>query len=201
MKTIAFCIISALSLPATVLAAGDIAAGQSKSTVCSACHGADGNSTNPDWPKLAGQHSAYTEKQLHDLKAGKVRSDALMAGIVATLEPQDMADLAAYYAAQSPSGGFVSEQRRALGEKIYRGGVRDIGVPACMSCHGPAGAGNPLGGFPKLSGQHAKYVAKQLDDFKAGARSNDSQSMMRDVVRLMSDEQIAAVAEYVSGLH
>lgn len=183
-----------------VHAAGDVAAGEKKAAACAACHGADGNSTNPDWPKLAGQHASYTKKQLMDFKAGR-RQNAMMAGMVAPLSEQDMEDIAAYYAAQPRSGGFASEERIALGEKIFRGGNARSGVPACMACHGPAGVGDPMAVFPELSGQHAKYVATQLNAFREGQRTNDPKAMMRDVARWMTKEEIQAVAEYVSGLH
>lgn len=179
---------------------GDAAAGEKKAAACAACHGADGNSTNPEWPKLAGQHAGYTEKQLVDFKAER-RKNAVMLGMVTPLSEKDMADLAAYYAAQTRSGGFASESRVELGEKIYRGGNAETGVPACMACHGPAGAGDPLAGFPALSGQHPKYITTQLNAFRDGERSNDAKSMMRDVARWMTREEIQAVSEYVAGLH
>lgn len=181
-------------------AAGDAAAGESKAAPCAACHGADGNSTNPDWPKISGQHPRYVEKQLNDFKAGR-RVNALMTGMVAPLSEQDMADLAAFYATKATTGGFVSEARLSLGEKIYRGGNAKTGVPACMSCHGPTGAGDPLAAIPALSGQHAKYTATQLHAFRDGERSNDPKSMMRDVARWMSKQEIEAVSEYIAGLH
>ncbi len=181
-------------------AAGDEKAGEAKAAVCAACHGADGNSTNPDWPKLAGQHPKYLDKQLKDFKAGR-RVNPLMGGMVAPLSEADMADIAAFYASKTRSGGFASEQRVALGEKIYRGGNAKSGVPACMACHGPTGAGDPLGGIPSLSGQHAKYVAIQLYAFRDGERGNDPRAMMRDVARWMTKEEIEAVSEYIVGLH
>lgn len=181
-------------------AAGDPAAGKTKSATCAACHNADGNSTNPEWPKLAGQNARYLEKQLRDFKSG-ARKNEIMAGIVAPLSEQDMADLSAFFASMSRSGGFASEARLQTGEKIYRGGNPESKVPACMACHGPAGAGDPLGGIPSLSGQHAKYTATQLNAFRDGARSNDDKAMMRDVARWMTMEEIDAVAEYIAGLH
>lgn len=183
-----------------VFAAGDAAAGKAKSAACAACHNPDGNSTNPEWPKLAGQHAGYLEKQLRDFKSG-ARTNQIMLGMVAPLSEQDMADLAAYYASMPRTGGFASEARLPIGEKIYRGGNAESKVPACMACHGPAGAGNPLANIPSLSGQHAKYTATQLNAFRDGARSNDDKSMMRDAARWMTKDEIEAVAEYISGLH
>ncbi len=182
-------------------AAGDAEVGKAKAQACAACHGADGNSTNPEWPSLAGQHAVYISKQLADFKAGKQRTDPVMAGQVAPLTPEDMANLGAYFATLTPAGGFVSEERLPLGERIYRGGNQDSGVPACIACHGPNGAGDPMAGVPALSGQRANYTAKQLTAFRKGARSNDRNGSMRDASRRLSDEEIHAVSEYVAGLH
>ena len=180
---------------------GDPAAGASKSATCIACHGADGNSTNPEWPKIAGQHAGYIEKQLGEFKAAKERSNALMTGMVAPLSAQDMKDLAAYYAGQSMSGGFTDENLAALGKKIYRGGNAESGVPACMGCHGPQGAGDPMAGFPRLAGQHATYVQVQLEAFRQGTRSNDVRRMMRDIALKMTPDEMKAVASYINGLY
>ena len=182
-------------------AAGDAKAGKAKAQTCAACHGADGNSTNPEWPNLAGQHAVYISKQLADFKAGEQRTDPVMAGQVAPLTPEDMANLGAYFATLTPAGGFVSEERLPLGQRIYRGGNQDSGVPACIACHGPNGAGDPMAGIPALSGQRANYTAKQLTAFRKGARSNDQNGMMRGVTRWLSDEEVHAVSEYVAGLH
>jgi cytochrome c553 len=182
-------------------AAGDAQAGKAKAQTCAACHGADGNSTNPDWPNLAGQHAVYISKQLGDFKAGEHRTDPVMAGMVAPLTPEDMANLGAYFATLTPAGGFVSEEHLPLGERIYRGGNQDSGVPACIACHGPNGAGDPMAGVPALSGQRANYTAKQLTAFRNGARSNDRNGIMRGASRWLSDQEVRAVSEYVAGLH
>ena len=189
------------ALPLAGHAAGDPDAGKTKAAACVACHGSDGNSLNPEWPKLAGQHPGYTIKQLREFQAGETRSDQMMAPMIAGLDEQDLEDLAAFYAKQPRSGGFASEERVALGEKLYRGGNLQTGVAACMGCHGPRGLGDPLAGFPSLAGQHATYVVMQLRAFRSGERSNDSNRMMRDIVRWMSDEEMLAVAEYIAGLH
>jgi cytochrome c553 len=180
---------------------GDAQAGKSKAQVCAACHGAEGISANPEWPNLAGQHARYTNKQLADFKAGKERNNAIMAQQVANLSPQDMADLGAYFATLTPAGGYVSEARLALGERIYRGGNQDSGVAACQACHGPTGAGDPMAAIPMLSGQQTTYAINQLMAFRDGSRANDPQGMMRGVARRMSDEEIRAVSEYIAGLH
>jgi len=184
----------------TVEAGADVDAGKAKAQACAACHGVGGNSANPEWPNLAGQHAGYIAKQLADFKAGKQRKDPIMSGQAANLSPQDMADLGAYFATLTPAGGFVSKERLPLGERIYRGGNQASNVPACIACHGANGAGDPLAGFPALSGQRAAYTAKQLKDFASGARANDPNRTMRDTSRRMTDEEIQAVSEYVSGL-
>ena len=185
----------------TMAVAGDPAAGKTKAQACAACHGADGNSVNPEWPNLAGQHASYISKQLADFKAGEQRNDPVMAGQVAPLTPEDMANLGAYFATLTPAGGFVSEERLALGERIYRGGNQESGIPACLACHGPNGAGDPMAAVPMLSGQRAAYTAKQLSAFRGKSRANDRNGMMRDASRWLSDEDIIAVSEYVAGLH
>ena len=184
-----------------VSAAGNAKAGKAKAVSCGGCHGADGNSSNPAWPKLAGQHAGYIAKQLADFKAGKKRSDALMAGQVASLSSQDMADLGAYFATKTGSQGAASKKLAAAGAKLYRGGNKKKGVAACIACHGPTGAGNPAAKFPKLSGQHAAYVEKAMKDFRSGARTNDMNKMMQNIAEKMSDKEIKAVASYISGLH
>lgn len=186
---------------AGVSAAGNAKAGEAKATNCAGCHGVNGNSTNPAWPKLAGQHAAFIAKQLADFKAGKMRSDPLMAGQVAGLSSQDMDDLGAYFAKQTGSQGGTSKELAASGEKLYRGGNKKKGVAACIACHGPTGAGNPAAKFPKLSGQHAAYVEKAMKDFRSGKRTNDANKMMQNIAEKMSDKEIKAVSSYISGLH
>ncbi len=183
-----------------VLAAGDAAAGKAKSGTCAGCHGVDGNSANPEWPTLAGQHAKYIAKQLKDFKAGD-RNNAMMAGMAAPLSEQDMADLAAFFASQSAKPGAADESLFELGQKLYRGGNPTTGVAACIGCHGPTGTGNPQANFPSLAGQHAKYVENQLYAFKKGERSNDAGKMMRSIAGKMTEEEIKAVASYVQGLH
>ena len=181
-------------------AAGNAAAGKEKATTlgCIACHGEDGNSPNPLWPKLAGQHPAYIAKQIGAFKAGDRKDDAMspMAMIIATDE--DLADLAAHFAAQKrqPGDAGAAEQMQ-LGQQLFRGGNPATGVAACAACHGPAGAGVGPSNFPSVAGQHAPYVEKALKDFKAAARTSDPNQMMRGVAGKMSDAEIAAVAAYV----
>ena len=183
-------------------AAGSAAAGKNKAAVCAGCHGVDGNSPAPNFPKIAGQNAGYIAKQLADYKNPKSgRSNAIMAGIVAPLSPKDMADLGAYFASQKPSAGVAtaSAEELKVGERLYRGGKAKFGIAACMSCHGPSGHGIPPR-FPRVSGQHASYTETQLLAFKSGARSNDS-TIMTSMAFKMSEAEIRAVSQYMAGLH
>lgn len=190
----------ALLLAAPVSAAGNAAAGEKKAGVCFGCHGPNGNSTNPVWPKLAGQGAAYLVKQLADFKSG-ARKDPIMMGQVAAMSEQDMADLAAYFAKQTISPASADKGKLTLGQNVYRGGNKEKGVAACIACHGPSGAGNPAAKFPALGSQQADYVVKTMKDFRSGERSNDPNKMMREISARMSDKEIEAVASYISGLH
>lgn len=189
------------------LAAGDAAAGKTKVTACGACHGADGNSAAPTFPKLAGQGERYLIKQITDIKT-KVRVVPPMIGMVDNLSDQDIADIAAYFSSQTGSVNQAKKETLAKGEQIFRGGIREKGVPACTACHLPNGAGNALAGFPRLGGQHADYIVTQLKAYRAAAdgdangRANDGDTKpMRSVAARLSDSEIAALANYISGLH
>lgn len=183
-----------------VLAAGSKEAGQTKSAVCMACHGMDGNSANPEWPSLAGQHTSYIVKQLKHFKAGD-RQNPLMTPMAAMLSEQDMDDLAAYYSTQAPRPtGETEPSKVGLGQRVYRSGIMDRGVPACAGCHGPTGAGNPGAGYAAIGGQHATYAALQLRAYKSGTRATDPNQMMRSVAGKLSEEEIDAVASYLQGL-
>lgn len=176
------------------------------STVCAACHGADGNSAAETYPKLAGQHPGYIAKQLRDFKAapgaaGAARSNPIMAGMAATLSDQQIVDVAAYFAAQTPQPGYAHDKDTiALGQKIYRGGIVDKGVPACAGCHGPAGQGIPSQ-YPRLSGQWAAYTASQLAAFTQGPGARNNSEPMHAIASRLSDNEIKAVADYIAGLH
>ena len=180
-------------------AAGSAEEGQAKSTTCVACHGANGNSANPEWPNISGQHESYILKQLQAFKSGE-RQDPLMSPIAMTLSEEDMVDLAAYYATQTLTGLEADPAKVELGQRLYRGGDLQTNVAACTGCHGPSGTGNSAALYPAIKGQHATYIATQLRAFRAGTRQTDPNSMMRDVARTMSDEQIDAVASYLQGL-
>ena len=174
------------------------------SQVCVACHGLDGNSTQSANPILAGQHASYMAKQLADFKAagGKPaqRPSNVMSAMVANLSADDMRNLAAYFALQKPRPRAARDADLvSLGQAIYRGGVAAKKIAACSACHGPNGVGVPTQ-FPRLAGQYAEYVSAQLRAFRAGARANDPNRMMRAIAEKLSDDEIAAVAEYISGL-
>jgi len=181
-------------------AQGDAGTGKAKAAVCAACHGADGNSINPVWPTLAGQGQKYLAKQLHDFKSG-ARKNTSMSPMAAPLSDEDIDNLAAYFSIQKRKPGAADKALVALGEKIYRGGKLDKGTTACMACHGPTGAGNPAAGYPALEGQHPEYTTLQLKAFRQGDRGNDPAGMMRMEAASLSDDEIKALASYVSGLH
>ncbi len=182
-------------------AQGDPAKAQQIVTqVCAACHGMDGNSPLPVNPNLAGQYSDYLTNQLLSFKSGG-RKSAVMGGIVANLTPDDMRNLGAYFSEKKPKLGSAKDRELvALGQKIYRGGNAATAVPACASCHTPDGAGIPSQ-FPRLAGQHAEYILTQLKSFRSGERADDNSKMMRAIAVKLSDQEMLAVAEYISGLH
>jgi cbb3-type cytochrome c oxidase subunit III len=182
-------------------AAGNAEAGQGKVVVCGACHAADGNSAAPNFPKLAGQGERYLLKQLKDIKSG-ARPIVEMTGLLDNLSDQDMADIAAFYVSQQMSVGAADPKLVEAGQALFRGGKLDEGMPACIGCHAPDGSGLAAAGFPKLAGQHATYVAKQLTDFREGNRTNDGESMiMRAIATKLSNKDIEALSSYIQGLH
>lgn len=205
-------------------AAGDAKAGADKVAVCAACHGPDGNSPLPTFPKLAGLGEKYLLKQLQDIQAWDLEADAEkkpttgrsvpeMTGMLRDLSEQDLQDVAAYFASQAIQLSGAKEIQvkvnsglmvdgLELGEKVYRAGNLANGVPACTGCHAPDGHGNAPAGFPRLSGQYAEYVEKQLLAFRSGNRTNDGDQMiMRLVAEKMSDAEIKAVANFIAGLN
>lgn len=186
--------------PAEPLVEGSFEAGKAKSNTCAACHGADGNSQNPEWPSLAGQHSKYLYQQLVAYKEGS-RQNVLMTAQALGLSDQDMRDLAVFYEAQTPALHTVADEERvSLGEEIFRGGEPESGVTACIACHGPAGLGNPAAAYPAIRAQHAVYTAAQLRAYAAGERRSDMNQMMRNVASGLTEEEILALASYVQGL-
>ena len=193
---------------ATVTGSAD--AGATKAAVCTACHGPNGNSVNPEWPNLAGQNAAYTREQLAMFKAGK-RNNPLMAPIVATLTEQDFADLAAYFAAQTPAGLEADPSYWKAGETLYKSGDAARGIPACTACHGPAGQGNSGAGYPSVRAQHSVYTVKQLQDYLTRNRYRDAtdpavvhqarnSAMMATIAARLTPEDIRNLASYLQGL-
>ena len=190
----AFPAFSAGETPAKV----DAAKGQaSYGAVCAACHAADGNSTIPLQPKLAGQHPEYLVKQLREFKDGK-RNDPVMKGFATALSDGDMKNIAAWLHTQAPKNGFSKDKDLiALGERIYRGGIQERQIAACAGCHSPNGAGIPAQ-YPRLSGQHAEYTVKSLVASRDGTRTNSIP--MTQVAAKLNDREIKAVADYIAGL-
>lgn len=214
MKTsiCAWLLILGTAWAAPVFASGDAKLGEPLVITCVACHGDGGNSTTPAFPKLAGQGEKYLLKQLKDIKTG-ARVVAEMTGVLDKLSDADMANIAAFFASKSMqlSGSKVLKVKvnsgeqvdsLALGAKIFRAGNAGTGVPACSGCHSPLGLGNGPASYPRLSGQHAAYIEKQLKNFRAGERANDGEAKpMRQVAQQMSDAEITAVANFIAGLN
>lgn len=193
-------------------AVGDAANGEGQVAVCAGCHGSDGNSPAPNFPKLSGLGEKYLLKQLQDIQSGK-RNVVEMTGLLNGKSAQDLADMAAFYSAKTLQlAGAKNAQVQLnsgektdaleLGERVYRAGNMETAVPACTGCHSPTGLGNSPAGYPRIGGQHAAYLEKQLRDFRAGNRTNDSDAqIMRKVAEHMSDAEISALANYISGLN
>jgi len=214
----ALCAASSVSLaeeaaPAAAAAAepfpfnGKAADGATKAAVCTACHGPNGNSTNPLWPRLAGQSAVYIAQQLHLFKSG-LRANPVMMPMAGNLSDQDIADIAVYFAAQTPLGLEADPSYWKAGQSLYLRGDRAHEVPACVACHGPGGRGNLAAGYPALRAQQSEYVAKQLGDYASGARytgtgidkSDPNSVMMLTIAKRLSAEQIRDVASYVQGM-
>jgi cytochrome c553 len=199
------CVLAVTVIGTNVQAAGDAEAGQAKAATCVACHGVDGNSAVPTFPKLSGLGHKYLLKQMQDIRDGR-RPVALMAGQVDNMTDQDLSDIAAFYDAQPRTGGTAEPDKVSLGRKVYLGGIAERQVPACSGCHSPTGNGNGPAGYPALAGQHADYVAAQLKMFRKGyedpaGRTNGGEAkIMRTTAFRMSDMEIEAVASYIAGL-
>ena len=181
----------------------DIDKGKELSVSCAACHGDNGISVNPVWPKLAGQNPKYLASQLYEFRKGADgnRNNAVMYGIAVTLSDSDIEDLSAYYASLKSNVGLTQDKYLQLGRDMYRGGNMDIKIQACISCHGPNGQGNYAAAIPMLSGQHSQYTYQQLKNFQSSMRSNDYNKVMRNIVHRMTDEEMKAVASYIEGLY
>jgi cytochrome c553 len=180
-------------------AAGNPATGATKAVVCQACHGANGNSVNPEWPSLAGLGADYIADQLKNFKESKRNNPIMMPNAMA-LSPEDMADLGAYFDSQVNTGLEADPSYWQAGQKLYRAGDNARGIPACMACHGPTGLGNEPAKFPALRGQHSVYVVKQLNDYASGARGTGPNGIMQTIAKRLSPDDIRNVASFLQGL-
>src|ERR1700679_1282295 len=183
----------------SAMAAGNVENGATKAVICRACHGASGNSTNPEWPSLAGLGADYIAEQLKNFKDGK-RTNAVMAPNAAALSADDMADLGAYFESLPNTGLEADPSYWQAGEKLYRGGDAARAIPACMACHGPTGRGNEPAKFPALRGQQSVYVAKQLNAYATGARPPGLGGIMPVIAKRLTADDIRNVSSYVQGL-
>ncbi len=184
--------------PANAQDTGSADAGRTKAGVCAACHGADGNSVNPEWPSLAGQHADYIVSQLTAYREGR-RQNALMSPQAMVLSDEDMHDLAAWFSSQPLSPKEADPALVNRGRQLYTGGDADRGIAACIACHGPQGRGNPLSGYPSIAGQHAAYSAAQLRLYASGERQG-ANAMMRNIAGNMTEDDIKAVTSFIQGL-
>lgn len=187
-----------LAAPGLAVAGGNPAAGKAASIICMGCHNSDGNSSNPAYPKLAGQHESYLKKQLYDFRSG-ARKEEHMSSMVQAVSKTDLPNLAAFYARQKRSA-VGSKTDSALGKIIYQKGIHGKDVTACTSCHGRRGEGNAVAQYPSLAGQHRAYIVKMLKAFRSGERRNDANGVMRKIAKGLDDKEIAELAGYISGL-
>lgn len=191
--------ISGVIINTAALPAGNIEAGATKATTCAACHGANGNSINPEWPSLAGLGADYIAEQLKNFKEGK-RANPIMMPMAMTLSADDMADIGAYFSSLPNTGLEADPSYWQAGEKLYRGGDATRQIPACMACHGPTGRGNEPAKFPALRGQHSAYVVKQLNDYASGARTTGPNGVMQTIAKRLSPDDMRNVASYLQGI-
>jgi cytochrome c553 len=196
---------------------GDAKAGATKAGACAACHGLDGNPSDPQYPRLAGMPERYVATQLALFKSGERTGGmaAVMVPMAAPLSAQDMRDLGAFFAQQKAGAGIADDTVIAdgpnkgmkfyqVGEKLFHGGDAERGIPACMACHGPSGAGNPGPAYPHIGGQQAAYVQRRLEEYRAGTtneRDRHNFDVMATVAHQLTDEEIGSLASYVQGLH
>jgi cytochrome c553 len=199
--------VAAATTPLDPFAHGTVQNGATKSAVCSACHGPNGNSANPEWPRLAGQSAVYIAQQLRLFRAG-TRDNPIMKPLAGTLSDQDISDVAVYYQAQTIAGLEADPSYWKAGGDLYRRGDKARNIPACIACHGPIGRGNLVGGYPALRAQESVYVVKQLNDYASGARYsgtdvakvNPNSVMMSTIAKRLTPEDIRNVASYVQGM-
>lgn len=183
------------------LVGGSYDEGKLKAVRCGACHGPEGNSVNPQWPSIAGQHAPYIVRQLQAFQNGE-RTNILMTSQAMTLTEQDMKDVAVFFSAQPAAAKAVADPALVeKGQALYRGGHKETGAAACLTCHGPTGRGNPAAAYPLLRGQHATYIAATLREYATDTRKSDGTTkIMRDIAKRLSEDDIVAVAAYVQGL-
>jgi cytochrome c553 len=191
--------ILALAIAAGPATAGDAALGAQKAAVCGACHGMTGSSVNPEWPSLAGQPASFIVGQLQQFRDG-TRVNPLMTPMAAPLSDADMADLAAHFAQQTPAGLEADPSNWKAGERLFRGGDAERGIPACFACHGPQGRGNAPAAYPALRAQHAVYTYNQLRAFASGGRKSTGNEIMQVIASQLTDEEMRALASYTQGL-
>jgi cytochrome c553 len=198
---------AAAAAPQSPLTLGKMADGATKIAACGACHGPNGNSSNPDWPRLSGQSAVYVAEQLRLFRAA-TRPNPTMMPMATALSDQDIADIAVYYEAQTPLGLEADPSYWQAGEALYQRGDRAHDIPACAACHGPGGRGNLAAGYPALRAQQSVYVVKQLNDYASGARyanasapaSDPNAVMMFSIAKRLTPEQMRNVASYVQGM-
>jgi len=201
LAALTMCVLLSGGAWAQGLVDGSAQAGKAKALTCGACHGPDGNSVNPVWPSIAGQHPTYIVEQLQAFKGG-TRTEPLMLGQTMLLTDDDMRNLAVYFSGLTTATKVIADPATLdHGQRLYRGGSRENSTPACIACHGPNGRGNPAAGYPSLKGQYAAYIAKQLREYASGERRSDGVTrVMRDIAAKLSEEDIVAVSSYVQGL-
>jgi cytochrome c553 len=192
--TISSTLIAPLAIPAP-----SVEAGANKAATCHACHGANGNSANPEWPSLAGLGADYIAEQLNNFKTGK-RASPVMMPMTVNLTADDMADLGMYFDSLPNTGLEADPSYWQAGEKLYRGGDQTRGIPACMACHGATGKGNEPAKFPALRGQQPAYVVKQLNDYASGTRTTGPNGIMQTIAKRLSPDDIRSLASYVEGI-
>ena len=208
--------VAPLEIDLTKTSWGDATAGQAKASACAACHGADGNPSDPQYPRIAGQGERYTAHQMALIASGQRGGMAVaMVPFVQNLTPQDMRDIGAYFATQKAGAGLADDGLIAdgtykgmkfyeVGQQLYRGGDAARGIPACMACHGPSGAGNPGPAYPHVGGQHQDYVARRLQEYRAGTSTEKDPALfniMAQVTHALTDQEIQALGTYLQGLH
>ena len=195
---------------------GDAKAGQAKASACAACHGADGNPSDPQYPRIAGQSERYTAHQVALIASGQRGGMAVaMVPFVKDLSPQDMRDIGAYFATQKAGAGLADDTLITegaykgkkffeVGQPLYRGGDAARGIPACMACHGPSGGGNPGPAYPQIGGQMQDYTARRLQEYRTGTTTEKDPALfniMAQVTHALTDQEIQALATYLQGLH